>query len=64
MKTENINNASDKLNTIYNKMDFIISSLLYMDNERFHFQKGDIIGLGILLSELQEEIKKVNKLLK
>ena len=64
MTTEDKLNANDKLNIIYNKISFISRMVMYMNDESYTFNSYDIWGFGIILGELQDEIKEVKDLVR
>ena len=63
MNENNINNASDKLNIIDDKIGFLTNMVLYINLDNYQFDENDLTGFGLILSDLQEEVKEVKKLL-
>ena len=58
-----INDASDKLNIIDDKIGFLTNMVLYINLQNYQFDENDLTGFGLILSDLQEEVKEVKKLL-
>ena len=58
-----INDASDKLNIIDDKIGFLTNMVLYINLDNYQFDENDLTGFGLILSDLQEEVKEVKKLL-
>ncbi len=63
MSNENINNASDKLSVIDYKLGLISGVIMYLNPETSQFNESDFIGFGMILRDLQEEVKEIKKLL-
>ncbi len=63
MSNENINNASDKLSVIDYKLGLISGVIMYLNPETTQFNENDFIGFGMILRDLQEEVKEIKKLL-
>ncbi len=63
MSNENINNASDKLSVIDYKLGLISGVIMYLNPETAQFNENDFIGFGMILRDLQEEVKEIKKLL-
>lgn len=63
MNRENINNACDKAYVIDYKIEFLANAIMYIDLETYHITKNDLVGLGMILNDLQKDIKEVKKLL-
>ncbi len=63
MSNENINNASDKLSVIDYKLGLISGVIMYLNPETAQFNENDFIGFGMILRDLQEEVKEAKKLL-
>ena len=63
MNKKNILNATDKLKIIDVKMGFISRVVMYIDIEDYQFNEDDRVGFGMILSDVQDEIKEIRKLL-
>ncbi len=63
MSNENIMDANDKLTLINDKIGLISSVIMYLNPETSQFNENDFIGFGMILSDLQEDIIEVKKLL-
>ena len=63
MSESNINDATDKLNVVDDKIGFLTNMVLYINLQNYQFDENDLTGFGLILSDLQEEIKKVKELL-
>jgi len=44
-------------------MGFIANMIMYVNLEIYQFSERDLVGFGMILSDLQEEIREVKKLL-
>ena len=64
MDEGNIIDADDKLNIIYDKINFIISIIFYIDFDKYSLNSNDMIGFWMILRDLQDEIKEVKELMK
>ncbi len=64
MTEENKINANDKINIIYDKVTFITTMIMYINFDKYHFSEDDMAGFRTILSDLQEEVKEVKKLMK
>ncbi len=64
MTDENRLDASDKLNIIDNKINFLTNILFCVNTKKYSFDEKDMSGFGMILSDVQEELQEAIKLLK
>ncbi len=63
MSKENELNASDKLNVLHDKMDFIVNMVLYTSLDNYQVRQKDIIGFGLILDDLRKNLDEIIELM-
>ncbi len=63
MNQENITNASNKLESVDDKLECIISAFAFINIDSCAFNDKDVSVFNLILKDLQKELKEVKKLL-